>query len=123
MNHEPHILVVDDHRDIRDLLARYLGRHGFRVTVAENGVSMMVKIRNQAIDLIVLDIMMPGEDGLTLCRCNRENNGPPVILLTAMAEETDRIVGWRSGPMTIWSNRSTRASYWPASGPYCAAWE
>jgi len=97
MNHEPHILVVDDHRDIRDLLARYLGRHGFRVTVAENGVSMMVKIRNQAIDLIVLDIMMPGEDGLTLCRCNRENNGPPVILLTAMAEETDRIVGLEVG--------------------------
>jgi len=97
MSYEPHILVVDDHRDIRDLLARYLVRHGFRISVAENAVAMATKLRNQAIDLIVLDIMMPGEDGLTLCRRNREQAGPPVILLTAMAEETDRIVGLEVG--------------------------
>jgi two-component system OmpR family response regulator len=97
MSQEPHILVVDDHREIRDLIARYLQRHGFRVSTATNGVDMTRMIRNGAIDLVVLDIMMPGEDGLSLCRKNREQDGPPVILLTAMSEETDRIVGLEVG--------------------------
>jgi len=97
MPQEPHILVVDDHQDIRDLLGRYLLRHGFRITTAEDGVQMMNQMRNSAIDLVVLDIMMPGEDGLSLCRRVHEQDGPPVILLTAMAEETDRIVGLEVG--------------------------
>jgi len=97
MKTEPHILVVDDHRDIRDLVTRYLKRHGFRVSSAADGTQMKQSLRTAVIDLIVLDIMMPGEDGLTLCRNNHQDDGPPVILLTAMAGETDRIVGLEVG--------------------------
>lgn len=97
MKTEPHILVVDDHRDIRDLVARYLKRHGFRVSSAADGTQMKQCLRSGDFDLIVLDIMMPGDDGLTLCRNNYQNDGPPVILLTAMAGETDRIVGLEVG--------------------------
>ncbi|WP_097460913.1 response regulator [Mangrovitalea sediminis] len=93
----PHILVVDDHRDIRDLLGRYLREHGFRVSLAESGEALRKVLRQQRIDLVVLDIMMPGEDGLTLCRYLREHTAVPVILLTAMSEDTDRIIGLEMG--------------------------
>ncbi|MCP4326848.1 MAG: response regulator [Alphaproteobacteria bacterium] len=97
MEASPHILVVDDHRDIRDLLAKYLTKHGFRVTVAESGAAARRVLQGSAIDLVVLDVMMPGEDGLSLCRFLRESTDLPVILLTAMAEETDRVVGLEIG--------------------------
>ena len=97
METSPHILVVDDHRDIRDLLAKYLVKHGLRVTAAADGVEMKRVLRAGAIDLVVLDIMMPGDDGLTLCRHLRETTELPVILLTAMAEDTDRVVGLEIG--------------------------
>jgi two-component system, OmpR family, response regulator len=93
----PHILVVDDQRDIRDLLARYLVKHGLRASVAESAEEARKLLRAAQIDLIVLDIMMPGEDGLSLTRAIRENQDIPVILLTAMGEETDRIVGLEVG--------------------------
>lgn len=94
---EPHVLVVDDHRDIRELVAKYLSRHGLRVSTADGGVAMKRLLKTSAVDLVVLDIMMPGEDGLSLCRHLRETSGLPVILLTSMAEETDRIVGLEIG--------------------------
>ena len=94
---EPHILVVDDHRDIRDLLARYLRKNGLRVTVSENAAAARQVLAAGAIDLAVLDVMMPGEDGLSLTRSLREGARVPVILLTAMGEETDRIVGLEVG--------------------------
>ncbi|MDE2790239.1 MAG: response regulator [Paracoccaceae bacterium] len=97
MDVSPHILVVDDHREIREPLARYLGRNGLRVTVAENAAAARRALRAAAVDLVVLDIMMPGEDGLSLCRHLRETTRIPVILLTAMGEETDRIVGLEVG--------------------------
>jgi two-component system OmpR family response regulator len=97
MEPQPHILVVDDHRDIRDLLARYLVKHGFRTSVAENAAAARRAMQAGKIDLIVLDIMMPGEDGLSLTRSIRANEDIPVILLTAMGEETDRIVGLEVG--------------------------
>jgi two-component system OmpR family response regulator len=97
MDHSPHILVVDDHRDIRETLARYLEKNGLRVTVADGGEALRRVMKNAAIDLVVLDIMMPGDDGLTLCRHLRETTRTPVILLTAMAEDTDRIVGLEVG--------------------------
>lgn len=97
MTAHPHILVVDDHREIRDSLARYLRQHGFRVETAPEGQAMLRTLKTGAFDLVVLDIMMPGEDGLSLCRKVREQNGPPIILLSAMAEETDRIVGLEVG--------------------------
>ena len=97
MESAPHILVVDDHRDIRDLLARYLTKHGLRVTTAADGAGLRRLLKSSAADLVVLDVMMPGEDGLSLCRHLRETSGLPVILLTAMAEDTDRVVGLEIG--------------------------
>ncbi|HEY7765791.1 MAG TPA: response regulator [Aestuariivirgaceae bacterium] len=97
MEPPPHILIVDDQHDIRDLLARYLAKHGFRASVAESADAARRVLRTAQIDLIVLDIMMPGEDGLSLTRSVRENYDLPIILLTAMGEETDRIVGLEMG--------------------------
>ncbi|MEM7403672.1 MAG: response regulator [Pseudomonadota bacterium] len=92
-----HILVVDDHREIRDAMQDYLSAHGYRVSTADGGPSMRKTLAGSAIDLIVLDIMMPGEDGLTLCRELRAKGDIPIILLTAVAEDTDRIVGLEMG--------------------------
>jgi two-component system OmpR family response regulator len=92
-----HILVVDDHREIRDLLGRYLTKQGFRATVADSAAAARRILQSHAIDLVVLDIMMPGEDGLSLCRHLRETSAIPVILLTAVAEDTDRVVGLEMG--------------------------
>ncbi|MEM9626520.1 MAG: response regulator [Pseudomonadota bacterium] len=97
MDSTPHILVVDDHRDIRDLVAKYLDKNGYRVSVADGGVAMKKTLATSSIDLVVLDAMMPGEDGLTLCRDLRAEGDMPVIMLTAMAEETDRVVGLEIG--------------------------
>jgi len=93
----PHILVVDDHHEIRDLLGKYLAKQGFRASTAANAAEARKIIATSAIDLAVLDIMMPGEDGLSLCRHLRETSEIPVILLTALGEETDRIVGLEIG--------------------------
>jgi len=93
----PHILVVDDHRDIRELLAKFLTKHGHRVTAAADALEARRALKAAAFDLVVLDIMMPGEDGLSLCRHLRETTAVPVILLTAMGEETDRIIGLELG--------------------------
>jgi two-component system OmpR family response regulator len=97
MEASAHVLVVDDHREIRELLAKYLARHGLRVSAAENAAKARRLLEASAIDLVVLDIMMPGEDGLSLCRHLRETTDLPVIMLTAMAEETDRVVGLEMG--------------------------
>jgi two-component system, OmpR family, response regulator len=94
---EPHILLVDDERDIRDPLATYLSRNGVRVTKAENAAAARQMLSAYAIDLVLLDIMMPGEDGLALTSFIRATSEVPVILLTARAEETDRIVGLEIG--------------------------
>lgn len=92
-----HIAVIDDHKDIRELLARYLGEHGYRVSAAESAAAFRRQLENSAPDLLVLDIMMPGDDGLMLCRELRAKSQIPIIFLTAMAEETDRIVGLEMG--------------------------
>ncbi|HVI52506.1 MAG TPA: response regulator [Candidatus Sulfotelmatobacter sp.] len=96
-NAAPHILVVDDDREIRDLLSRFLVKHGLRVSSAKDGIEMMKILEASAIDLVVLDLMMPGEDGLSLCRRLRATSTMPVIMLTAMGEDTDRIVGLEMG--------------------------
>jgi two-component system, OmpR family, response regulator len=97
METAPHIAIVDDHRDIRDLVGKYLNRHGYRTSLAENASACRRLIERNSIDLVVLDVMMPGEDGLSLCRFIRESTDVPVIMLTAMTEETDRIVGLELG--------------------------
>jgi len=93
----PHIALVDDHRDIRDLVGKYLSQHGYRVSVAENGAALRRLMERSAPDLVVLDIMMPGEDGLSVCRHLRSTTNLPIIFLTAMAEETERIIGLEIG--------------------------
>ncbi|QRG08448.1 response regulator [Xanthobacter dioxanivorans] len=97
MDSAPHIAIVDDHRDIRDLVGKYLTQHGYRISLAESAAAMRRLLEKSAPDLVVLDVMMPGEDGLSLCRHLRSTTDLPVILLTAMAEETDRIVGLEVG--------------------------
>ena len=97
MDSTSHILVVDDDREIRDLVGRFLEQHGYRVTTAGDGREMKKALEDWAIDLVVLDLMLPGEDGLTLCRNLRASSDLPVIMLTAMGEETDRIIGLEMG--------------------------
>ncbi|MPZ10510.1 MAG: response regulator [Kiloniellaceae bacterium] len=97
MEPTPHIAIVDDHKDIRELVARYLGEHGYRVSVADSAAALRRLLQRGAPDLVVLDIMMPGEDGLSLCRDLRTTGNLPIILLTAVAEDTDRIVGLEMG--------------------------
>ncbi|SIR12695.1 response regulator [Aeromonas veronii] len=92
-----HILVVDDHSEIRDLLKRFLEQHGLRVSCARDGKEMKRLLEEREFDLLVLDLMMPGEDGLTLCRELRFKSNLPIIMLTAMGEETDRIIGLEMG--------------------------
>ncbi|HOE43759.1 MAG TPA: two-component system response regulator OmpR [Rhodoferax sp.] len=92
------VLVVDDDTRIRDLLRRYLTQQGFEVLLAEDGKAMNRTLQRETIDLIVLDLMMPGEDGLTLCRKLRSAKDlTPVIMLTAKGEDIDRIVGLEVG--------------------------
>ncbi|PJI87628.1 two-component system OmpR family response regulator [Sphingomonas koreensis] len=93
----PHLLLVDDERSIREPLAQYLTKQNFRVTQVADAEAARARLSAYAIDLVVLDIMMPGEDGLSLCRHIRATSDTPVILLTAKSEETDRIVGLEMG--------------------------
>jgi two-component system OmpR family response regulator len=94
---KPHVLIVEDARDIREPLGRYLREHGYRATTAADALTARKLMKGAAVDLVVLDIMMPGEDGLSLCRSIRETSQIPVILLTARGEEVDRIIGLEMG--------------------------
>lgn len=97
--HRPdRILVVDDDARIRDLLYRYLSQEGFDVLLAEDGRALSRVLLRDSVDLIVLDLMMPGEDGLSICRRLRsQNDRTPIIMLTAKSEDVDRIVGLEVG--------------------------
>jgi two-component system OmpR family response regulator len=92
-----HILVVDDDREIRTLLAAYLEKNGLRVSTARDGKEMRRMLDRVHVDLIVLDVMMPGDDGLKLCRELRASSQIPIIMLTARAEDIDRILGLELG--------------------------
>ena len=93
----PHILIVDDHREIRDLVSRALTKEGFRVSTAADGRAMQKVLADGRIDLILLDLMLPGEDGLSLCRTLRAESSVPIIMLTAKGEEVDRVIGLEMG--------------------------
>lgn len=97
MIQSPHILIVDDDRELRQLLTVFLTRHAFRVDAASDGRAMHKRLETARFDLIVLDLMLPGEDGLALCRRLRSSSTIPIIMLTALAEEIDRIVGLEMG--------------------------
>jgi two-component system, OmpR family, phosphate regulon response regulator OmpR len=91
------ILVVDDDIALRDLIADYLCLSGYTVEVAGDGAAMRALLAQQAVDLVVLDLMLPGEDGLSLLRWLREHHGPPVIIISARGDEVDRVVGLELG--------------------------
>ena len=97
MEESPYILIIDDHAEIRDSLGHILRRYGFRTALAENAKIGRQILHDGAISLVVLDIMMPGEDGLSLCRYIREAMEVPIIMLSARSEETERIVGLEIG--------------------------
>lgn len=92
-----HILIVDDDKEIRALLSEYLSKNGFRVTAVAEGRGMFAALEESRISLVVLDLMLPGEDGLLLCRKIRGKSDIPVIMLTAKGDDLDRIVGLEMG--------------------------
>jgi len=94
---QDHVLIVDDDAEIRDLLGEYLRKQGYRATAVADGKGLRATIEKSRPDVIVLDLMLPGEDGLTLCRELRARSEIPIIMLTARGEETDRIVGLEMG--------------------------
>ena len=97
MSDQPHILVVDDDRRIRDLTARFLSEQGFNVVTANDAADARDKMKSLAFDLLVLDIMMPGENGLELTTSLRTESDVPILLLTARTETEDRIAGLQTG--------------------------
>jgi two-component system OmpR family response regulator len=97
MESPDHILVVDDDAEIRSLLGDYLRKNGYRATAVADGKAMWTALSRGKVDLVVLDLMLPGEDGLSLCRRLRAESDTPVVMLTARGEETDRIVGLEMG--------------------------
>ena len=92
-----HILIVDDDAEIRSLLGDYLRKNGYRTTAVADGKGMLAALENGRVDLIVLDLMLPGDDGLVLCRNLRARSDIPVIMLTARGEDMDRILGLEMG--------------------------
>ena len=97
MSSSPHILVVDDHRQIRESVTRFLEKNGMRATAAKDAVEMDAQLASGHYDLLVLAVMMPGEDGLSVCRRLARQSSLPIIMLTALGKETDRIVGLELG--------------------------
>lgn len=97
MTELPHILVVDDHSEIRKSVSSYLERNGMRATSAENATDMDTKLARAKFDLIVLDVMMPGEDGFSACKRLRQKRSAPVLMLTALGDDDDRIAGLDGG--------------------------
>lgn len=97
MKSVPHILVVDDDKETCVLLSKFLTRYGYRVSTVYDGKAMMQALEGARVNIIVLDLMLPGEDGLSLCRRLRASSTVPIIMLTAMGEQTDRIIGLELG--------------------------
>ena len=94
---QDHLLVVDDDAELRALLREYLGQAGFRVTAVEDGRQMQRAMEAARFDMVILDVMLPGEDGLSLCRKLRAGSRVPILMLTARGDEVDRIVGLEMG--------------------------
>jgi len=92
-----HILIVDDDGALQELVSEYLGMSGYRVSTADDGNMMRKVLSETCVDLVALDLMLPGEDGLTLLRWLREQHGPPVIIISARGDEVDRVVGLEMG--------------------------
>lgn len=93
----PHLLVIDDDTRIRSLLSKFLGQHGFRVTVASEAKAARRKLEGLDFDLLIVDVMMPGENGISLTRSLRESKEVPILMLTALSETANRIDGLEAG--------------------------
>ena len=117
----PNILVVEDDRETRSLIAKYLRNNACNVATAADGREMVRAMTDHRVDLLILDVMLPGEDGLTLCRKVRAQSQTPIIMLTARGEDSIASSAWRWAPTTIWPSRSTRANCWRGSTRCCAA--
>jgi two-component system OmpR family response regulator len=124
MDPKDHILIVDDDRELRELLVRYLEKNEFSVTAVKDGREMRQALAAKPIDLIVLDLMLPQEDGLKLCRDLRAQGSasPPILMLTARGDEADRILGLEMGAddYLIMAARSLWSSCF--SVERCSAW-
>ena len=97
MSSAQHLLLVDDDKELCALLSTFLTQQGYRVSIAHNGSEMASRLESSRINLVILDLMLPGEDGLALCRRIRASSTIPIIMLTAMADEVDRIIGLEMG--------------------------
>src|ERR1700736_6740647 len=97
MNDNVHIMVVDDQREICDLVQEYLSGEGYRVSTAQDGGGMRKGMAQSPVDLVILDLMLPGEDGLTLARLLRQESSVGIIILTGRVETVDRIIGLEMG--------------------------
>jgi two-component system OmpR family response regulator len=116
-----HLLVVDDDREIRKLLMEYLEQAGYRVSAVADGKAMRRMLDAHRVDLVILDLMLPGEDGLALCRDLRARSNLPVLMLTARGTEVDRIVGLEMGADDYLAKPFNPANCWRASRASCGA--
>jgi DNA-binding response OmpR family regulator len=117
---DPHVLVVDDEADVRDLVTEYLARNDIRVSAVTCGRDMFEVFDRESIDLVLLDLTLPGEDGMELARSLRERATVPIVLLTGRDEEADRVMGLELGADDYVTKPSARANCWrvfvPCSG-------
>ena len=121
METRPHLLVVDDDREIRDLLTRFLEKSGFRITAVRDSREARRAWTRGAFHLVVLDLMLPGENGLDLARWLRDQEDVPIVVLSAMGEETDRIIGLELGADDYIAKPFNPRELSPGSAPCCAA--
>jgi two-component system OmpR family response regulator len=97
MDPSPHLLILEDDAEISGMIARLMRDHGFRVSLATDGKALNRAMAESRIDLVLLDLMLPGEDGLSICRRMRLSSNVPIIMLTALGAESDRVVGLEMG--------------------------
>ena len=117
----PHVLAVDDDALIRQLVADYLGQNGFRVTTVADGAAMRSVLELEVVDLLVLDLKLQAEDGMSLARRLRDESAIPIVMLTGRNEEADRVMGLELGADDYLTKPFSRASCWRGSGRCCAA--
>jgi len=113
-------LLIEDDRKLAALLVEFLGQHGVEATIAADSAQALQHLGSSRFDILLLDLMLPGMDGLTLTRKIRERWNTPIIMVTARGDDADKIVGWNLARTTTWPSRSIRGSCWRASGPCCA---
>ena len=116
-----HVLAVDDDPSVRQMIADYLGDNEVRVTAVANGKEIAEVMARETIDLVVLDLRLPGEDGMQIARKLREESDVPIIMLTGRKDEADRVMGLELGADDYLTKPFSRASCWRASAPCCGA--